>query len=65
MKPTIEEVKNVAVECGFTLYSHPIAGAYCLHDEQLQAFVQYYIMVGRKIESDLMVEAAIRNNTGE
>lgn len=56
MKPTLEEVKKVCEQCGMFPPSNFTA---------LQAFAQHYIMVGREIESNLMVEAAIRNNTGE
>lgn len=79
MTPTIEEVKNVAVMCGFgssdPKYDH--IPSY----EELQAFAQHYKKEGRDEQREIDIDTckefysvdgtaqkcaeAIRNNTGE
>lgn len=66
MTPTIEEVKRVAEELNFTVWS---STTLICTNEELQAFAQHWIEVGRKEQREIdripSCDGSIRNNTGE
>lgn len=60
--PTQEEIRQIAIECGFSA-----TVVYMTHEEELQAFATRMIKIGRKMqrEESNCAEVNISNNTGE